>query len=306
MCVGPESLVLFSCLAREEDNYRKPKPPLFSSESVMTLLRTFFLATLAIAFYAMPANAIVVHETDYEAEPTTGFGVGPATMGFTDGGGDIQGFGNGDNSGSALGVSSANPNSGSFHYAVDTGSHVMPLQGNGWGGTWSGQDTNGGSGGFLSPAAAMAAGPGSQYIDLVGATFTATVQVATDATDPAVGPTAAEIRLEFNGATADIIPRAVSAPVGAASLTTTYQPITISKTLTAAEVAMGIDRVVAVIGTNGSGDNNGADGLIYFDDYVFEVSDANIRTVPIPEPGAAAMILAGLLSIGCVVRRRKN
>ncbi len=126
--------------------------------------------------------------------------------------------------------------------------------------------------------------------------------VATDATDALTGSATAEVRIEFNnisddgngGTTtvADVIGRAISAPLGAADLTTTYQPITISYTLTQADldaalaigqamdppIATPINSVVGVMGTNEHGDG-ATDGMIYFDDFVFEVSDGSVVVV---------------------------
>ncbi len=87
-------------------------------------LKKSLLATLSVAMLAFSANAEIIHESDFEAEPATGFGIGSETMGFTDAGGDLIGFSANNNtltSGDALGISDANPNSGSFHYAVDAG-----------------------------------------------------------------------------------------------------------------------------------------------------------------------------------------
>lgn len=275
------------------------------------------LATLAFALlFAATANAAIIHETDYEAEPTTGFGVMPSSMLFADAGGDLIGFSavaNPLTTGDAVGVIGANPNSGSFHYAVDAG--ATTAAGNGWGASWSGQNSLGGSGGFTDEATAIANGAGC-YIDLVGATFTVSAMVATDAADPLTGAFAlAHVRLEFGGTDIsgnpilDVIPRVISPNVVASTITPGYQLLTTSYTLTAADVAAGVTSVFGVMGTEGSGDG-AADGMVYFDDYLFEVSDANVVVVgdghaAIPEPSTASLILAGLMGL-CGVRRRKS
>lgn len=256
-------------------------------------LKTTFLASLSVALLAITANAEVIHESDFEAESTTGFGIVSETMGFTDAGGDLIGFtmnNNTESSGLAVGISDANPLSGSFHYAVDASQTTMA--GNGWGGSWNGQNTEGGSGGFTTPAAAIANGDGC-YIDFVaGATFTVTAMVATDAANPLTGNANAEVRLEFNnivdngdGTTTtnpDVIVRQFSPSLGAADLTSTYQPITVSYTLTAADIAAATAPINSVVGVMGTNNHNGAGtdtGMIYFDDFKFEVDSASVVVV---------------------------
>lgn len=271
-----------------------------------TLITTVALAML----FAISANADVIHQSDFEAEPTTGFGIVTTTMGFNDAGGDLIGFSNNGGAGStgdALGISSTNPNSGSFHYAVDAG--ATAAAGNGWGGSWSGQTSNGGSGGFTDMATAVANGAGC-YVDISeGATFTVSAMIATDAADPLTGGANAHVRLEFNGATADVIPRVFSPNLVATTITPGYQMLTATYTLTAADVALGITEIVGAIGTDGHGDGT-TDGMIYADDFLFEVDAAHVVLVgdghaAIPEPSTASLLLAGLLGL-CGVRRRKS
>jgi hypothetical protein len=259
---------------------------------------------MAIAMlFAVTANADVIHETDYETETTAGLGIQPSSMEFTDGGGDFAGQ-------AGLGVSDSVSNSGSFSYVVDTAMTVD--NGNGWGGSWSGTNSNSGivsSGFFADQAAAEAAGPGSQYIDYsAGATFTVTAWAATDAAGVTGGATFAP-RLEFQGFGNELF-RNDAGQVAATSLTTTFQEFTHSYTLTAADVALadnngtvGISHVTGTLGVDGLG-FNGSTGNIYYDDFVFEVSGANVITVAVPEP-SSAVILAGLLGL-CGLRRKKN
>ena len=105
------------------------------------------------------------------------------------------------------------------------------------------------------------------------------------------------------------------APQTPLTLTTAYQPISWTYTLTAADAAMGIASVNAVIGADGLGfDQSGAvdagplaGGIVYYDDLTFEVNDEFVVTVPapVPEPSSACLLLAGLMGL-CGVRRRKS
>ena len=269
-------------------------------------LKMSFLATLSVALFAFSANAEIIHQSDFEAEPTTGFGVGVETMGFNDCGGDLIGFsGNGNplQTGDSMGVVTTNSNnSGSFAYAVDVGITTdtggdPAGSSNGWGAAWCGQDTEGGSGGFTDQATAIANGDGC-YVDFaVGSTFTVTCQIATDPAAPLTGTATGEVRLEFGDVTAgltDVIPRKISTRLGVADLDSAgaFQEVTISYTLTQADfdlaVAAGQDQdppvsatinsVSAVMGIEAAGFGTST-GLILFDDFVFEVDDASVVVV---------------------------
>lgn len=267
-----------------------------------TLITSMALAML----FAVSADAGVIHFNDYEssgANQGAGLGIQPDSMNFTDGGGDLNGQ-------PALGLSTANPSSGAYSYVVDAGDIVD--NGNGWGGSWSGIATDSGqqNGGLQTQASVMAAGMGSYVNIAAGATFTVSALVATDAADPATGGVVAQPRLEFhNAAGMELFRNDAGTPFTAGTLTPAYQSITHSYTLTAADIAAGVVRVTAVLGTDGHGfDQNGggpqADGLVYYDDLSFEVSDAFIVTV-VPEPSTASLLVAGLMGL-CGVRRRRS
>lgn len=291
------------------------------------------ITSMAIALLiAVTANADVIHQSDFEAEPATGFGIGAATMEFTDGGGSLIGFSNNGGAGTtgdALGISNANANSGSFHRVVDTGATAGTTT---WGSSWSGQSDKSGSGGFTSQAAAEAAGAGCYVEYSVGSTFTVTAEVATDATDALTGAPTAAVRLEYYYAIdndgdgiADVtrelgnLARTQGNGFDAGTLTTAYQTSTATYTLTAAdldfanitadpgETVVGFDRVVGVMGTDNNDPAN-SDGLIYYDDFVFEVDAGSVVLVgsghAVPEP-SSAVILAGLLGL-CGLRRKKS
>ena len=263
-------------------------------------LKMSFLATVSVALFAMSANAEIIHESDFEAEPAVGFGLMADTMLFNDAGGDLIGFegnGNAETTGDACGISASNPNSGSFSYANDvgatngTGNAGAP---NGWGAAWCGNNTESGSGGFSTQAIAEESGAGC-YVDFsAGATFTVTCQIATDTLDPLTGTATGEVRLEFNSEAdpndpttmrvPDVIPRVISTRLGVADLTSTYQMVTVSYTLTQADLDAGvaagtpINSVAAVMGIEGAGFGS-SDGLILFDDFVFEVDDDHVIVV---------------------------
>lgn len=308
-----------------------------------TLLTSVALAMLCATF-AATANAqfMTIHESDFESEPTLGFGVASSTLGFNDAGGDLIGFtnnGGAGTTGDALGVSDRNPFSGSFHYAVDAGA-TSAASGNNWGASWNGISSinNNSSGGFTTQADAEAMG--GRYIDYSeGATFIASAFVATDDADALAGSATAAVRLEVyysidnNGdgiedfaSELGSLPRPQGNTFGAGDLTTTYAESSVSYTLTAADVdfanlgnpagadgmlgtaddetVLGINRVVGVLGTDGHGHGN-TDGLIFYDDFTFQVSSANvIEVAAIPEPSTAGLLLAGLMGL-CGVRRRK-
>ena len=266
-------------------------------------LKMSFLTTLSVALLAVTANAeIIIHESDFEAEPAVGFGLMADTMLFNDAGGDLIGFsanGNVQTTGDACGVSASNPNSGSFSYANDVGAAdgfgaTGAGSPNGWGAAWCGANTESGSGGFTTQAIAEENGAGC-YVDFsAGATFTATCQIATDTLDPLTGTATGEVRLEFNSEAdpndpttmrvPDVIPRVISTRLGVADLTSTYQTVTVSYTLTQADLDAGvaagtpINSVSAVMGIEGAGFGS-SDGLILFDDFVFEVDAAHVVVV---------------------------
>lgn len=277
------------------------------------IMKTFITSMAVAMLLAVTANADVIHSTDYEADgaaagPGTTLGVQPASMEFTDGGGDFVGQ-------AGLGLSDVTANSGSYSYVIDTSATVD--NGNGWGGNWSGINTTSGqtSGGiFGSQAAAVAAGPGSQYIDYsAGATFTVSVFAATDAAGvtsaATVGP-----RLEFFGAGGEVFRADGSGrgtpQIAASSLTETFQLLTQTYTIVAGDNALpngAIERVAAVVGSDGLGFSDTTGGNIYLDDLTFEINSANVITVPavVPEPATATLLLAGLMGL-CGVRRRKS
>lgn len=281
-----------------------------------TLITSMALAML----FAVTANAGVIHQTDFETDGAAtgvGFGAGqvPTSLDFADGGGDLIGFsGNGNplTSGDALGITDSNPFSGSYSYAVDA-SQTTSLgnggAGNGWGASWTGirSDIPGTSGGFDSEANVLAAGVGSYINYTEGATFTISAQVATDALDPLTGSGTAAPRLEFFNAAGAELFRNSSSTVTAATISPTYQLISHTYTLTAADEALGIVAVSGVLGTDGMGDSANNSGLVLYDDYQFEVNDANIVTLTaaIPEPSSVCLLLGGLMGL-CGVRRRKS
>ena len=289
-------------------------------------LKMSFLATLSVALFAVTANAEIIHESDFEAEPATGFSLVAQTMLFNDGGGDLIGFsgnGNPETTGDALGVSASNPNSGSFSYVVDVGATTDTGGpdpgtgvGNGWGAAWCGANTENGSGGFTTQAIAEENGAGC-YVDFsAGATFTATCQIATDTLDPLTGTATGEVRLEFNCEAdpndpttmrvPDIIPRVISTRLGAADLTSTYQMVTVSYTLTQADLDAGvaagtpINSVSAVMGIEGAGFGS-SDGLILFDDFVFEVDAAHVVVVGAGHAAVEPDVLKGDVNLSGMV-----
>lgn len=250
--------------------------------------------------FAVSANAEVIHFNDYEssgANQGVGFNIQPDSMDFADGGGDFAGQ-------SGLGLSSDNPNSGSFAYVIDGGATVD--NGNGWGGNWSGISSVSGntSGGFSSQDDVLNAGFGKYINYAEGATFSVSVMAATDANDPLTGGATFAPRLEFYDAGGnELFRNGAATPLDSGTLTADYQMISHSYTLTADDAALGIAWVSAVIGSDGHGFNS-TDGLIYADDVTFEVDDNFVVTV-VPEPGSAVLILGGVLGL-CGFRRRKN
>ena len=284
------------------------------------------ILAFCISLTAFSVSADVVHSTDFEADGAAqgaGFGFGPQSMNFSGGGGDHVGI-------DGLGLSTANPASGSYSYAIDSGATAD--NGNGWGGTWTGITSidAGSSGGFTSAADAIANG-GNYVTYTPGATFTVSAGMATDSADPLTGSGNGAVRLEFyysidtdgdgigdaSTEIASVLPRAGGNGFDASSLTTAYQTSTATYTLTAADVdfaniaapnagetVVGIDRVAAVMGTDGHG-NGGTDGLVFYDDFLFEVNAENVVNV-VPEPGSISLLLAGFLSLCGLVRRKRN
>ena len=183
-----------------------------------TLITSMALAML----FAVTANAGVIHFNDYEADGAAqgaGLGIQPASMTFTDGGGDFIGQ-------PGLGLSTANTSSGSYSYVIDATAGNIVNNGNGWGGNWSGINSNSGNQGLTTQANAVAAGSGSYINYAAGATFTVSALVATDATNPATGGLVTQPRLEFlDAANAELFRNDAGAPQTPLTLTTTFQPV---------------------------------------------------------------------------------
>lgn len=260
--------------------------------------KSFFYSALSAIALIGVSNAATVHFADYETETGAALGVTPNESQFVGGGGDHVGT-------AALGIADVNPRGGTYNYVIE---NTTADNGNGWGGTWSGVSSLGGTPGttVTTQADALAnATPANplSYVDVTaGTTFSVSAWVATDATTPLTGTVVTNVRLEFKDASGtEIFRNDNGASLNAAALTTTYQEISHSYTLTAADIAAGVTNVTAVYGSDGHGFANG-DGLIYMDDFLFEVDNASFITV-IPEPGTTALALLGLL--GVAVRRRR-
>lgn len=261
-----------------------------------TLITSMALAML----FAVSANADVIHQSDFEADGAsqgTGFNILPGTLDFYGGGGDHVGT-------AGQGLSNG---SGSFSYVVDLGNTAD--NGNGWGATWAGIGSNSQntSGGFTTQADAIA--NGGSYIQFTPGvtTFTASADIATDAVDALTGSGSGHVRFEFlaNGAEVNQADRQFSNLIDASNATAAFQTVNLSYTITAADIANGIDSVNVAFGTDGSGFGN-TDGLLYFDNLLFEVDGASVITVEaIPEPSSAGLLVACALSI-CGIRRRKS
>lgn len=264
------------------------------------------LAVFSACFGALvvTSSAAVIHFNDYENESSAGLGIQPANMQFTDGGGDHAGQ-------SALGISSANPRSGTYSYAI---SNTTAQNGNGWGGTWSGVSSAGGNGistNVTSREDALANGTAENplsYVDIqAGTTFTLSSYAATDASNPLTGGANTHLRMEFYGANGELnnsgMPRQYSSNLTPDTITTDYQALSLQYTVTEADIAAGLVRVAGVIGSDGHGFGNG-DGLVYHDDLLFEVDDASFITVgAVPEPATALFGLLALFGFG--FRRRR-
>lgn len=179
--------------------------------------------------------------------------------------------------------------------------------GNGWGATWSTMQSNSTntSGGFDTEDNVLAAGSGKYINYAEGATFTASAMIATDAADPLTGSGEAHVRFEFlvDGTELNQADRQFSEIINVDNISETYSMVTLSYTLTADDVTNGINGINVGLGTDGSG-FEATDGLILFDDLVFEVDGAFVITA-IPEPATASLMLAGVLGL-CGIRRRKN
>ncbi|MEM7316832.1 MAG: PEP-CTERM sorting domain-containing protein [Planctomycetota bacterium] len=139
--------------------------------------------------------------------------------------------------------------------------------------------------------------------------------VATDALNPFVGDGHLNVHFELKddmGATnlrtdasgIDIAPR-----LNSADLTTDYQLISHEYSLTAADLTAGTGllEVVAVVSTDinggvgGGGDSSA--GLIYVDDFHFEVLDANCFVTVVPEPSTGLLMAVALMGLGFLRRR---
>ena len=255
------------------------------------------LITLCIAAMTASSHAAIIQMNDFEDETSAALGVTPVSVQFVGGGGDHVGT-------SAIGVADVNPRSGSYNYAVDG---VTANNGNGWGGTWAGVSSLGNAGSNVTTQAnAVANGTSSNplsYVNITeGTTFTFSAWVATDATNPVTGSVVTNVRLEFKNAGGDELFRNDNGtPLAAGDLSTTYQQVSHSYTVTAADITAGVTSVTAVYGTDGHGFGNGS-GLIYADDFLFEVDEASLVTV-IPEPSSAILGLLGAL--GLAFRRRR-
>ncbi len=270
------------------------------------------ITSMAIALlFAVTANADVIHTTDFEADGTAqgaNLGILANSLSFGGGGGDHTG-----NDG--IGLANVG-NSGSFSYAVDTGSTVGGGNNGadfGWGATWGGigADATNASGGFVSQANA---GAGDKYINFAdGISFTSSVAIGTDPADAASGGAVMSLRYEFltDGTEVGRIVSAQSAPP-ATGWTTINHDLTVQDGVTeifdggggslgAIDLSV-INGVNLVMGVDGMGFGN-SDGTVLFDDLVWEVDDAFV-VVAVPEP-SSAVILAGLLGL-CGLRRNKN
>ena len=90
------------------------------------------------------------------------------------------------------------------------------------------------------------------------------------------------------------------AALAAGDLGTTYQQISHSYAITAADVAAGVTSVTAVFSSDGHGFGNGG-GVLLSDDFEFTVDDASLVTIP--EPSSALLGLLGILGLTARSRR---
>ena len=255
-----------------------------------------YFLVICVAALTATSHAAVIQFNDYEDETSAGLDQVPVNSQFADGGGDHVGA-------TGLGISTANPRSGTYSYVVE---NTTVDNGNGWGGTWNGISSLGNNGSNVtSQADAMAnASPSNplSYVNITeGTTFGVSAWVATDAANPLTGSVVTNVRLEFFDATGtELFRNDNGAALAAGDLGTTYQQISHSYTITAADVAAGVTRVTAVFGSDGHGFGNGG-GVLLSDDFEFTVDDASLVTIP--EPSSALLGLLGILGLTARSRR---
>ena len=261
----------------------------------MKLQTTLFL--LASSIFGI-SHAAVIHFNDYETESAAGLNLNPIGMDFSGGGGDHDGQ-------PGFGISTANPRSGTYSYVVDNS--ATSDNGNGWGATWSGIQSDGANAttnGITSQANAMAnataASPLSYVNIAAGTTFTISSWVATDSANALLGTANTSVRIELHNSAGTEVARHLSPALGVTDLSETYQEISFSYTITQADIDADVVRATGVVGTDGHGFNNGS-GVILIDDVTFSVDDASIVTIPEP----SAILLSVLGVFGLSLRRRR-